>query len=439
MKPVNVLIMGAAGRDFHNFNVFFRGNERCRVRAFTATQIPNIEGRQYPAELAGSLYPEGIPIYPESELINLIKELNINQVVFSYSDVSHEYVMHIASRVIAAGVSFRIMGGAETMVKSTKPVVAVCAVRTGSGKSQTTRFVCKVLKEIGFQVAVIRHPMPYGDLVAQKVQRFAELEDLKKYDCTIEEMEEYEPHIHTGTIVYAGVDYEAILREAEKEADVIVWDGGNNDMSFYKPDLMITVADPLRPGHELTYYPGESNVLMSDVVVINKVGSADPIDVEEVRNNIRVMNPQAVIVEAASPISVEDPSVIEGKSVLVIGDGPTLTHGGMEFGAGVVAAGKFGAVEIIDPRPYTVGTITETFEKYPDIGALLPAMGYGEQQMKDLEETIRLTECDSVIIGTPIDLRRVIHIDKPSTRVTYDLQIIGKPDLADIIRKKFSG
>ncbi|MBL7190536.1 GTPase [bacterium] len=439
MKPVNVLIMGAAGRDFHNFNVFFRGNERCRVRAFTATQIPNIEGRQYPAELAGSLYPEGIPIYPESELINLIKELNINQVVFSYSDVSHEYVMHIASRVIAAGVSFRIMGGAETMVKSTKPVVAVCAVRTGSGKSQTTRFVCKVLKEIGFQVAVIRHPMPYGDLVAQKVQRFAELEDLKKYDCTIEEMEEYEPHIHTGTIVYAGVDYEAILREAEKEADVIVWDGGNNDMSFYKPDLMITVADPLRPGHELTYYPGESNVLMSDVVVINKVGSADPIDVEEVRNNIRVMNPQAVIVEAASPISVEDPSVIEGKSVLVIEDGPTLTHGGMEFGAGVVAAGKFGAVEIIDPRPYTVGTITETFEKYPDIGALLPAMGYGEQQMKDLEETIRLTECDSVIIGTPIDLRRVIHIDKPSTRVTYDLQIIGKPDLADIIRKKFSG
>jgi len=438
MEPINVLIMGAAGRDFHNFNVFYRGNENYRVKAFTATQIPNIEGRMYPPELAGELYAEGIPIHPEEDLIKLIEELDIQEVIFSYSDVPHEYVMHKAAMVNAAGVSFRMLGGKETMVKSTKPVVAIGAVRTGCGKSQTTRFICDTLKKQGLKVAAIRHPMPYGDLVKQAVQRFASLDDLKKHECTIEEMEEYEPHIVNGTIIYAGVDYEAILRQAEKEADVIVWDGGNNDLPFYAPDLTVIVADPLRPGHEYTYYPGETNIRIADVVVINKIGIADPDDVEDVRYNIRQLNPDAVIVDAASPIAVDDPSVIEGKRVLVVEDGPTLTHGEMTFGAGTVAAEKFGADDLVDPRPYLRGTLIDTFEKYPEIGILLPAMGYGDQQMKDLEETIAATECDAVIIGTPIDLRRVIKIDKPSTRVTYDLQVIGKPDLAKIVADKFA-
>ena len=438
MEPINVLIMGAAGRDFHNFNVFYRNNQLYRVKAFTATQIPYIDDRLYPPELAGGLYPQGIPIYTEDELPSLVKKLDIREVVFSYSDVSYEYVMRKASIVNALGVSFRLLGARETMVKSTKPVIAIGAVRTGSGKSQTTRFVCSVMKNLGFKVAAIRHPMPYGDLNAQKVQRFAELDDLKKQNCTIEEMEEYEPHIMSGTIVYAGVDYEAILRQAESESDVIVWDGGNNDMPFYVPDLTIIVADPLRPGHEISYYPGETNIRLADVVVINKVASAFPVDVDEVRANIRATNPDAVIVEAASPISVEDTAVIQGKRVLVIEDGPTLTHGGMDFGAGVVAAEKFGAAELVDPRPYLVGSIKEIFAKYPDIGTLLPAMGYGEQQMKDLEATIANTDCDAVVIGTPIDLRRIIKIKQPSVRVKYDLQVIGKPDLAEIVAKKFA-
>ncbi|MBC8278649.1 MAG: GTPase [FCB group bacterium] len=438
MEPINVLIMGAAGRDFHNFNVVFRGNKNYNVKAFTATQIPDIDGRKYPAALAGELYPDGIPIYAEDQLSELIVELEIQEVVFAYSDVPYEYVMHKASLVNALGVSFKMMGGEETMVKSTKPVVAIGAVRTGCGKSQTTRYVCKVMKELGLKVAAIRHPMPYGDLVKQKVQRFASLDDLKKHECTIEEMEEYEPHIVTGTIIYAGVDYEAILREAEKEADVIVWDGGNNDMPFYKADLTIIVADPLRPGHEVSYYPGETNVRLADVVVINKIDSADADDVDEVRWNIRETNPNAIIVEAASPLSVDDVSVIAGKKVLVVEDGPTLTHGEMEFGAGVVAAQKYGAVDLVDPRPFLKGTLVDTFDKYPDIGVLLPAMGYGDQQMKDLEATIAATECEGVVIGTPIDLRRVIKIDQPSTRVSYDLQVIGTPDLAQIVKDKFS-
>lgn len=437
MAVINVLIMGAAGRDFHNFNMVFRDNKMYKVMAFTATQIPNIDGRKYPAELAGKLYPDGIPIYPEDQLNELIDKLGINEVVFSYSDVPHEYVMHKAAQVNAKGVSFRMLGAKETMVKSKKPVIAVGAVRTGSGKSQTTRFICDVLKSLGYKVAAVRHPMPYGDLVAQKVQRFGDLKDLKKHKCTIEEMEEYEPHIVNGTIVYAGVDYEAILRQAEKEADVVVWDGGNNDTPFYAPDLTVVVADPLRPGHEISYYPGETNIRIADVVVINKIGVAEPDDVEEVRYNIREYNPNAIIVEAASPLTVEDPSVILGKNVLVVEDGPTLTHGEMSFGAGVVAAEKYGAADLVDPRPYLKGTLKGTFEKYPDIGVLLPAMGYGDQQTKDLEATINACECDSVVIGTPIDLRRIIKIKKPSTRVKYDLQVIGSPDLAQIIREKF--
>ncbi len=438
MTPIKTLIMGAAGRDFHNFNVKFRDNDRYLVKAFTATQIPNIDDRKYPAALAGKLYPDGIPIYPEEQLEELIEKLEIDEVLFSYSDVSYDYVMHIGARVNAAGVSFKMLGGKETMIKSSKPVVAVGAVRTGCGKSQTTRYVCRILKSMGFRIAAIRHPMPYGDLVKQKVQRFATMDDLKKHNCTIEEMEEYEPHIVSGTIVYAGVDYEAILRDAEQEADIIVWDGGNNDMPFYVPDLTIIVADPLRPGHEISYYPGETNLRIADVVVINKIGIADPDDVEEVRWNIRECNPNAVIVEAASPLEVDDPSVITGKRVLVVEDGPTLTHGEMSFGAGTIAADKYGASDIIDPRPFLVGGLIETFDKYPDIGILLPAMGYGEKQMRDLESTINATDCDSVVIGTPIDLRRVIKINKPSTRVKYELQVIGKPDLAEIVQSKFS-
>lgn len=429
MERTKVIIMGAAGRDFHNFNTFFRGNPAYEVVAFTATQIPDIDGRKYPAELAGELYPEGIMIYDESQLPELIRSHNADQVVFSYSDVPHEVVMHKAALVNACGADFLLMGGKRTMLESVKPVIAINAVRTGCGKSQTTRRVVNILREMGLRVVSVRHPMPYGNLAEQAVQRFASLADLKKHRCTIEEMEEYEPHIAMGSVIYSGVDYEAILREAEKEADVILWDGGNNDTSFFKADLIITVADPHRPGHETSYYPGETNLRMADIVIINKIDTADNADIESVRENIRRINPQARIVDAASPIFVEDPDSIRGKRVLVIEDGPTLTHGEMEYGAGTVAAVKFGAKELVDPRPYTVGTISKTFEKYPDIGILLPAMGYGEQQMKDLEKTVAKTGCDAVIIGTPIDLRRVIRLDKPSVRVSYELQEIGKPDL----------
>jgi predicted GTPase len=438
MSRTRILIMGAAGRDFHNFNTVFRDDQAYEVVAFTATQIPNIEGRMYPPELSGSLYPQGIPIHPEDELVELIQQHGIEQVVFAYSDVSHEYVMHKASQVLAVGSDFRLMGTRETMLKSTKPVVAVCAVRTGSGKSQTTRHVCDVLQALGHKVVVVRHPMPYGDLVAQKVQRFADYGDLDRYDCTIEEREEYEPHINRGVVVYAGVDYEAILRQAEQEADVVVWDGGNNDLPFYKPDLHITVADPHRAGHELTYYPGESNLWAADVVVLNKVDTADLADISQVRANVRAVNPDATIVEAASPIFVEDPGAIHGKRVLVIEDGPTLTHGDMAYGAGVVAARRFGAAEIVDPRPYAVRSIAMTYEKYPRTGPVLPAMGYGEEQIKDLQETINATPCDLVIVGTPIDLRRVVAMRHPADRVQYELQVIGKPTLEEILGARFA-
>ena len=429
MKPQNVLIMGAAGRDFHNFNVFFRGNNAYRVIAFTATQIPDIAGRRYPAALAGEEYPEGIPIYDEKDLPDLIKREKIDLVVFSYSDVAHEDVMHKASVALAAGADFMMMGADHTMVSSSKPVVSICAVRTGCGKSQTTRRVCEILKAAGKRVVAIRHPMPYGDLVAQKVQRFATLADLDKHHCTIEEREEYEPHIQRGVVVYAGVDYEAILREAEREADIIVWDGGNNDLPFYRPDLEIVVVDPHRPGHEVSYHPGEANLRRADVVVINKIDTASGDDIDEVRYNIAAVNPNAMVVDAASPLTVSDSSVIAGKRVLVVEDGPTLTHGEMQYGAGVMAARKFGAAELVDPRPFAVASIQATYEKYPEIGILLPAMGYGEQQMKDLETTINQTDCDLVIVATPIDLGRIIRINKPSVRVLYELQEIGQPTL----------
>ncbi len=433
MKRIKTLIMGAAGRDFHNFNVLYRDNEHYDVVAFTATQIPDIEGRVYPAELAGDLYPNGIEIHDESDLEVLIDRHNVEEVIFAYSDISHEDIMHKASRVMVTGAHFKLLGAEPTMIKSSKPLISIGAVRTGCGKSQTTRLVAKLLKDAGKKVAAIRHPMPYGDLVKQKVQRFATLDDLVKHKCTIEEMEEYEPHINTGTIVYAGVDYGAILAEAEKEADVILWDGGNNDLPFYKPDLNIVVADPHRPGHELAYYPGEVNLRMADVVIINKIDTADTEDIDEVRWNIREANPGAIIIDAASPISVEDADLILGKTALVVEDGPTLTHGEMAYGAGMVAAEKFGAEDVVDPRPYIVGKLVNTFEQYPDIGELLPAMGYGGEQIKDLETTIANTECDVVIIGTPIDLRRVIDIKQPSVRVTYDLQEIGKPTLTDVL------
>lgn len=436
MSRKNVLIMGAAGRDFHNFNVYFRDNEDYNVVAFTATQIPNIDGRVYPCELAGRLYPEGIKIYHENELTDLIKELNVHEVVFSYSDVPFNYVMTKASIVNAAGVSFRLLGAEETMIKSTKPVVAVLAVRTGSGKSQTSRKIVKTLRDAGKKVVAVRHPMPYGDLVKQKVQRFGSLEDLKTHECTIEEIEEYEPHIALGGVIYAGVDYEAILREAEKEADVILWDGGNNDTAFYKADVTFTVVDPHRPGHELTYYPGNTSLRMADAAIINKVDSADAKNILAVRNSIRYVNPKAEIIEGASPIFVDNPEIIRGKRVLVVEDGPTLTHGEMEYGAGTIAAQNYGASEIVDPRPYTVKSITATYEKYPNIGVLLPAMGYGEDQMRDLEETINNTDCDSVIIGTPIDLGRILKINKPSTRVRYELQEIGAITVESILKEK---
>ena len=438
MSRTRILVMGAAGRDFHNFNTVFRDNDAYEVVAFTATQIPNIEGRAYPPELAGSLYPRGIPIFSEEQLVDLITEYDIDQVVFAYSDVSHQYVMHKASVVLAAGADFRLMGTKRTMVESKRPVVAVCAVRTGAGKSQTTRHVCDALQKMGHKVVAIRHPMPYGDLVAQKVQRFADYSDLDRYECTIEEREEYEPHIDRGVVVYAGVDYEAILREAEKEADIIVWDGGNNDLPFYKPDLHIVVADPHRAGHELSYYPGESNLRAADVVVLNKIDTADLANIATVRENVRSANPTAIIVEAASPIFVENPDAIPGKRVLVVEDGPTLTHGEMTYGAGIVAARRYGASEIVDPRPYAVRTIAQTFAAYPNTGALLPAMGYGDEQIKDLEDTINATPCDLVIIGTPIDLRRVVRIEHPADRVYYELQVIGKPSLAEILQSRFA-
>ena len=436
-KRIVTIIMGAAGRDFHNFNVYFRDNSDYDVVAFTATQIPNIDERRYPPELAGNLYPEGIPIHPEAELGDLIRRHQVAQVIFAYSDVPHEYVMHKASQVLAAGPDFRLMGAGATMLESNKPVVAVCAVRTGAGKSQTTRHVCDVLQRMGNQVVVVRHPMPYGDLVAQTVQRFATYEDLARHKCTIEEREEYEPHIDRGVVVYAGVDYERILRQAEEEADVIVWDGGNNDLSFYRPDLYIVVADPHRPGHELRYHPGETNLRAADVVVINKVDTASPEGVAQVRESIYAVNTRAIVVEAASPIFVEHPAAVRGQRVLVVEDGPTLTHGEMAYGAGVVAARRFGAAELVDPRPYAVRTIAATFEKYPHIGPLLPAMGYGESQTRDLEETINATPCDLVLVATPIDLRRLVNIRHPVDRVRYELQVIGEPTLEEVLAGRF--
>lgn len=435
MSSTKVIIMGAAGRDFHNFNTFFRNNDNYQVVAFTATQIPHIEGRKYPAELAGKLYPKGIDIYPEDQLEELIKKYDVDEVVFSYSDVPYNYVMTRSSIVNKAGADFKLMGPKRTMLKSSKPVIAVCAVRTGSGKSQTTRHVVKLLRDNGKKVVSIRHPMPYGDLVKQKVQRFASLEDLDKHDCTIEEREEYEPHIVSGNVIYAGVDYEAIIREAEKEADIIIWDGGNNDMPFYQTDLHITVVDPHRPGDELSYYPGEANLRMADVIVINKMDTASLENINVVRKSIFKTNPGATVIEASSPIFVDDYKMIRGKKVLAVEDGPTLTHGEMTYGAAVVAAEKFGASEIVDPRPYTVGTITDTFKKYPGIGKLLPAMGYGDQQIRDLEKTINQTQCDVVVIGTPIDLRKLVKLNKPAMRVTYELQEIGKPDFKDVLKK----
>jgi len=431
----NVLIMGAAGRDFHNFNTYFRDNGDYNVVAFTATQIPYINDRKYPAALAGELYPDGIPIHDESEMPELVRKHGVEQVVFAYSDVPYEYVMHRSALANSLGADFRLMGPDQTMVKSTKPVIAVCAVRTGAGKSQTTRKIQTMLREAGKKVVSIRHPMPYGDLVRQRVQRFATVEDLAKNECTIEEMEEYEPHVVAGNVIYAGVDYEAIVREAEQEADVILWDGGNNDYSFYKADLYITVADPHRPGNGLVYYPGEVNLRLADVVVMNKIDSADRAGVEAELEAVRSVNSSAQVIMAASPVTVDDPAAIRGKRVLVVEDGPTLTHGEMKYGAGTVAARQLGAAEFIDPRPFATGEIKATFEKYPNIGVLLPAMGYSEQQLKDLESTINASKADVVVIATPMDLRRIVTIELPAVQVRYDLQEIGRPTLEDVLRE----
>ena len=436
MTKKNVIIIGAAGRDFHNFNTYYRDHANFNVVAFTAAQIPDIDGRKYPAALAGKLYPKGIPIFAEAELPSLIRKFNVDICNFAYSDVPYARVMNISAVVNAAGANFLLLGPKDTMIKSTKPVIAVGATRTGCGKSQTSRRIIEILMAKGLKVVAIRHPMPYGDLVAQKVQRFATVKDLAKHKCTIEEMEEYEPHVVRGNVIYAGVDYEAILRAAEKDpkgCDVILWDGGNNDFPFYKPDLMVTVADPHRPGAEVGYYPGEVNIRIADVVVLNKIDSASIENITIVRNNIRKLNPLAIVVDGASPIRVDNPEIIRGKRVLVIEDGPTLTHGEMKIGAGIVAAQKYGAAEIVDPRPFVVGKLAETFRIYPNIGTLLPAMGYGEQQVKDLEATVNKTKCDSVIIATPIDLNRLIKIKKPNTRVYYDLQEIGQPDMVGIL------
>ncbi|MGI6423842.1 MAG: cyclic 2,3-diphosphoglycerate synthase [Tepidanaerobacteraceae bacterium] len=431
---IKTIIMGAAGRDFHVFNTYFRSNALYDVVAFTATQIPNIEGRKYPAILAGDLYPEGIPIYTEDELPSLIKIHDIKQVIFAYSDIAHEDIMHKASTVLASGADFRLMGPQNTALKSSKPVISICATRTGVGKSQTTRAVCKILQQMGKKVVAIRHPMPYGDLSLQICQRFASYADLDLHQCTIEEREEYEPHIDNGIVVYAGVDYEVILREAEKEADVIIWDGGNNDFSFYHTDLYIVLADPLRPGHEMMYHPGETNLKMADVVIINKIDSANVDDINKVRQNIEKANPNALIIEAASPVSLKDPELVKNKRVLIIEDGPTLTHGGMGYGAGYVAAKKYGVGEIVDAKPFAVGSIKETFEKFPHLDKVLPAMGYGKQQMKELEETIKNIDCDIVLSGTPIDITRIIKTDKPVVRVGYELQEIGHPNLKTVLK-----
>ncbi len=436
MQKKNVIIIGAAGRDFHNFNTYYRDNELYNVVAFTAAQIPDIDDRKYPFELAGKLYPDGIPIYSQNDLARLIKEYNIDDCLFSYSDITYQKVMSISAIVNTAGANFFLLGPKDTMLKSTKPLIAVGAIRTGCGKSQTSRRIIELLIEKGIKVVAIRHPMPYGNLVAQKVQRFAEISDLEKHKCTIEEMEEYEPHVVRGNVIYSGVDYEAILRVAEKDTkgcDVILWDGGNNDFPFYKPDLMVTVVDPHRAGHELKYYPGEVTLRLADVVVINKMDSAAPGDIQTVRESIKKVAPGATVIDSASPIKVDDPSVINGKRVLVVEDGPTLTHGEMKIGAGIVAAREFGASELVDPRPFIVGKLKETFKLYPEIGTLLPAMGYDNQQLKDLETTINQTDCDSVIIGTPIDLNRIININKPNTRVYYDLQEIGYPNLEQVL------
>lgn len=426
--------MGAAGRDFHNFNVSFKDNEDYEVVAFTATQIPNIDDRKYPSELAGRLYPDGIPIYDEKELTKLIKDHRIDEVVFSYSDVSHEYVMHKASEVQAAGANFIILGAGQTMLKSKVPVIAVCAVRTGCGKSAATRRMCQIVKEAGKKVVVIRHPMPYGELVRQKVQRFETYEDLTLHDCTIEEMEEYEPHIEQGTIVYAGVDYEAILRKAEDEAGIIIWDGGNNDLPFYKPDVHITLVDPHRPGHEVTFYPGETNLILADIVIISKEEFADAENIIKVKDSIKKTNPGASVIDASLHITVENPERIKGRRVLAVEDGPTVTHGGMTYGAAVMAAREYGASILVDPRLFAVRSIKETFNKYPDINNLLPAMGYDRKQILELEETINQTDCDIVITGTPIDLGKIIRINKPIVRAKYELQELSKPGLSDIIQ-----
>ena len=436
MNRRNIVIIGAAGRDFHNFNVYYRDNEQFNVVAFTAAQIPNIDNRKYPSELAGKLYPKGIPIFAEEELTYLIEKLDVDECIFSYSDVPYQKVMALSALVNAAGANFTLLGPKATMLKSTKPVISVCATRTGCGKSQTARKVIEILMAQGLKVVAVRHPMPYGDLVAQKVQRFATLDDLKKYHCTIEEMEEYEPHIVRGNVIYAGVDYEAILRAAENDphgCDLIIWDGGNNDFSFFKPDLAITVVDPHRPGNELSYYPGEVNLRIADVIIINKIDTANPEGIQTVSQNIALVNPQATVIYATSPVRIDHPEIIRDKRVLVIEDGPTLTHGEMQIGAGIIAARQYGARECVDPRPFVVGKLAETFQKYPKIGPLLPAMGYSEDQIHDLEDTIARTDCDSVIIGTPIDLTRILKIKQPSTRVYYELQEIGTPNLNEVL------
>ncbi|EQB64971.1 MAG: hypothetical protein AMDU3_IPLC00004G0549 [Thermoplasmatales archaeon I-plasma] len=431
----NVLIMGAAGRDFHNFNTYFRDKKEYNVVGFTATQIPNIEGRTYPKELAGKLYPKGIPIYPESELTKLIKEKQVDLVVFSYSDVPHEYVMHKGSEVLAAGANYMLLGPKDTQVKSKKPLISICAVRTGSGKSQTTRRVEDILVGMGKKVVAIRHPMPYGNLLEQKVQRFATMEDLDRQKCTIEEREEYEPHIKRNVIIYAGVDYEAILRQAEKEGDIVLWDGGNNDFSFYKSDLQIVVADPHRAGHEIRYHPGEVNLRSADVIVINKEETASLDNINIVRENIRQLNPKAIVVDGASPFFSPDSEKVRGKKVLAIEDGPTLTHGEMSYGAAVLFSIKYGAAELVDAKEYAKGTIKGVYEKYKQIHNYLPAMGYSPKQVKDLEATINATPADVVVSGTPIDLTKVVKINKPLINVKYELQEIGKPDLTDILAK----
>lgn len=433
-EKTRVVIMGAAGRDFHNFNVYFRDNAAYEVVAFTAEQIPDIAGRTYPTELAGALYPQGIPIYPEAELEDILARESVQQVVLAYSDMSHEQVMHLGSRVLACGPDFRLMGPDSTMLDANVPVISVCAVRTGAGKSQTTRRVIELLRGAGRRVVVVRHPMPYGNLAAQACQRFATYDDLEAHEVTIEEREEYEPHIEHGTVVYAGVDYGQILASAQQEADVVVWDGGNNDLSFYRPDLHIVVADPHRPGHELTHHPGEANLRMADVVVINKVETAEPAAIRQVHDNIRAVNPRAVVIEAASPITVSDPAAIQGRRVLVVEDGPTLTHGGMAYGAGLVAARRHGAGEIVDPRPYAVGSIAGVYKKYGHVGPVLPAMGYGATQVSELKRTIDATPCDAVLVATPIDLGRLLQVSKPMVRLSYQLQELGHPDLADVLQ-----